>query len=167
MSKTKIITIAAILAVLTILGTCQAATNPTTKINNLNPQSGITGTVFSVALQGTISTSNGDFLIYLTDNADNLVTLLVNKTASGNNVNENFAMPSVIPGSYKIVLQDINTTTTDAKTIHITSTNTQSEFDFRMMQFAIVAAIFFAVAIAAAGIFYVRRRRGLKIPEQR
>jgi uncharacterized membrane protein (DUF106 family) len=93
--------------------------SPDTKINSLNPESGVAGTVFNVTLQGTVKTANGSFMISLNDNNNNLVTLLVNKTASGNNVNENFAMPSVIPGSYKIVLQDVNTTTTDTKAFHI------------------------------------------------
>jgi uncharacterized membrane protein (DUF106 family) len=91
----------------------------TTKINSLNPESGVAATVFNVTLQGTIKTADGVFQINLNDNNNNFLKSLVNKTASGNSVNENFEMPSVIPGNYKIVLQDVNSTTTDTKDFHI------------------------------------------------
>jgi uncharacterized membrane protein (DUF106 family) len=90
-----------------------------TKINSLNPESGAAGTVFNVTLQGTIKTANGAFKISLNDNNNNLVTVLVNKTASGSNVNENFAMPSIIPGGYKIALEDVATVTVDSRDFHI------------------------------------------------
>ncbi len=120
--------------------------SPDTKINSLNPESGVAGTVFNVTLQGTVKTANGNFMISLNDNNNNLVTLLVNKTASGNNVNENFAMPSVIPGSYKIVLQDVNTTTTDTKDFHIAAEG------FAAIPIATLLIMLVAVAISFANM---------------
>ena len=94
------------------------AQSPETKINSLNPDSGVAGSVFNVTLQGTIQTANGNFVVFLNDTNGNLLSL-VNKNASGTNVNENFAIPKVVPGPYQIVLQDVNTTTVDAKAFHV------------------------------------------------
>lgn len=90
-----------------------------TRIINLDPESGFAATVFNVTLQGTINTTNGNFLISLNDGNNNFLTHLVNSTASGNSVTANFAMPSLIPGNYRIVLVDVNSTASNAKDFHI------------------------------------------------
>jgi uncharacterized membrane protein (DUF106 family) len=95
-----------------------------TKIDRLNPETGFAGTQFNVTLQGTIETSNGSFLVSLNDNNNNLITILFNSTlvnanAVGYDVNANFAIPAIVPGNYKIVLQDVNSTNIDAKSFHI------------------------------------------------
>jgi uncharacterized membrane protein (DUF106 family) len=120
--KTKMLIFAVLVlvsvAILFVPVSSVSAQSQETKISSLNPDSGVAGSVFNVTLQGTIQTANGNFVVFLNDTYGNLVSL-VNKNASGNTVNENFAIPKVIPGSYQIVLQDVNTTTTDAKDFHI------------------------------------------------
>jgi uncharacterized membrane protein (DUF106 family) len=120
--KTKMLIFAALVlvsvAILFAPVSSVSAQSQETKINSLNPESSVAGSVFNVTLQGTIQTSNGNFVVFLNDTNGNLLSL-VNKNASDSNVNENFAIPKVIPGSYQIVLQDVNTTTTDAKAFHI------------------------------------------------
>jgi uncharacterized membrane protein (DUF106 family) len=95
-----------------------SAQSQQTQINSLNPESGVAGSEFNVTLQGSIQTANGNFAIFLNDTNGNLLSLVSNN-ASGTNVNENFVIPKVIPGPYQIVLQDVNTTTTDATDFHI------------------------------------------------
>ncbi len=111
--KMVLIAVLVSFAVLFISFSSVLAQSQETKINSLNPESGVAGSAFNVTLQGTIQTVNGNFVVFLNDTNNNLL-LLVNKTASGNNVDENFAIPKVIPGSYTIVLQDVNTTNTYA-----------------------------------------------------
>ncbi len=90
-----------------------------TQIVSLSPESGVAGSTFNVTLQGTINTTNGNFLVSLTDSNNNFVALLANKTASGNAVNENMVIPGVIPSAYRIVLQDVNATTSAVRDFHI------------------------------------------------
>ena len=120
--KTKMLIFAVLVlvsvAILFVPGSSVLAQSQETKINSLNPDSGVAGSVFNVTLQGTIQTANGNFVIFLNETNGNLLSL-VNKNASGNTVNENFAIPKVVPGSYQIVLQDVNTTTVDAKAFHV------------------------------------------------
>ena len=120
--KTKMLIFAVLVlvsaAILFVPVSSVSAQSQETKISSLNPESGVAGSVFNVTLQGTIQTANGNFVVFLNDTNGNLLSL-VNKNASGNTLNENFAIPAVIPGPYQIVLQDVNTTTTDAKPFHI------------------------------------------------
>jgi uncharacterized membrane protein (DUF106 family) len=120
--KTKMLIFAVLVlvsvAILFVPVSSVSAQSQETKINSLNPDSGVAGSVFNVTLQGTIQTANGNFVIFLNETNGNLLSL-VNKNASGTNVNENFAIPKVVPGPYQIVLQDVNTTTTDAKAFHV------------------------------------------------
>ena len=120
--KTKMLIFAVLVlvsvAILFVPVSSVLAQSQETKINSLNPDSGVAGSVFNVTLQGTIQTANGNFVVFLNDTNGNLLSL-VNKNASGTNVNENFAIPKVVPGPYQIVLQDVNTTTVDAKAFHV------------------------------------------------
>ena len=120
-----------------------------TKIDSLNPASGVAGTEFNVTLQGTIQTANGSFVVSLTDNNDNLVQALANNTALGNDVNVNFAVPAVIPGSYKIVLQDVtnaSAVTTNALGFHIAAEGLAA------IPFATLMIMVFAVCISFANV---------------
>jgi uncharacterized membrane protein (DUF106 family) len=90
-----------------------------TRIDSVTPDSGAAGTSFNVTLQGTIQTIDGRFLVSLHDFNNSFLLLVANNTAAGNNVNVNFAIPAVVPGNYKIVLQDVNSTTTANRDFHV------------------------------------------------
>ena len=74
-------------------------------ISSVSPETGFAGTQFSVTIQGSINTTNGNYSLYFEQLAD---SVFVNGTASGKSVEGTLMVsaPGIVPGNYNIVLLD-------------------------------------------------------------
>jgi len=110
-----------------VCGVLGEATSSVTRIDSVTPDSGAAATEFNVTLHGTIQSANGTFTISLLDSNDNAVidpsgnavVFVNNKTAVGNVVDENFRIPALVPGTFKVVLRDNNSTTEFKQSFHL------------------------------------------------
>ena len=70
-------------------------------ITSVSPASGVVGT--QVTLNGTITTSGGEFTLMFAD------VQVASGTATGNNVSVSFAVPETGAGNYALILKDVST----------------------------------------------------------
>ncbi len=89
-----------------------------THITSVTPSGGVAGKEFTLNVQGTIDTANGDFLIYVGSN------LCFNSseagvTATGTTVNVDCTVPTSQPGNATVVLRDVATSAEASVSYHI------------------------------------------------
>jgi uncharacterized membrane protein (DUF106 family) len=82
------------------LSMVQAQTADVTSITSVDPQSVTAGSNFTLAVQGTLKTADGQYQIFLSDLS------VFNGTSNGHVVNVTFEVPAVVPGAYNLTLQD-------------------------------------------------------------
>jgi uncharacterized membrane protein (DUF106 family) len=110
-----------------VCGVLGEASASVTHIDSLSQYEGAAATEFNVTLRGTIQTANGTFTISLQDSNDkpvinpsgNPVIFVDNKTAVGDVINEDINFPGLVPGNFKIVLKDNNSTTEYKQSFHV------------------------------------------------
>jgi uncharacterized membrane protein (DUF106 family) len=86
-----------------------------TSISSVTPTSVTAGKEFSMDVQGTIQTINGEYQIFLNDLS------ISNGTSNGYSVNANFSVPALSPGNFSVILRDVNSTTEASQSITVSA----------------------------------------------